>query len=103
MVPPPAPRRLFLAWAVLAGLTVASMTAALPGDGGSSPSAGPLAWPVAAFVLAVTWVKARKILAVYLNLSTAPAGWRGFLGGLVMLILGLVLGGHLLVALLPGT
>lgn len=97
MIQPPAPRRLVIAWVLLAGLTVASMAAALPG----ADSGRALAWPVVAFVLAVTWVKARQILAVYLNLSAAPAGWRGFLGGLVMVILALILGGHLLVGLAP--
>jgi hypothetical protein len=89
-------RRLWRAWAVLAGLTVASMVAGL--IGGKTTTAA-LDWPLVAFVLAVTWTKARQILMVYLNLAAAPAAWRGGLGALVLLILALVLAGHLALAL----
>jgi len=91
----PSRRGLVLAWGLLAGLTVASMVAGLFGVEDTAA----LGWPMVAFILAVTWVKANRILAVYLNLRVAPAGWRGFLGGLVLVILGLILGGHLLVGM----
>lgn len=88
-------RRLVIAWSLLAGLTLASMVAGLVGVEDTAA----LGWTMVAFILAVTWVKARQILAIYLNLRAAPAGWRGFFGGLVLVILGLILGGHLLVGL----
>lgn len=95
MMNSPTTRRLVAAWSLLAGLTVASMVAGLVGVEDTAA----LGWTMVAFILAVTWIKAHQILAVYLNLRAAPAGWRGFLGGLVLAILGLIMGGHLLVSL----
>lgn len=92
----PSPRTLLLTWGLLAGLTVVSLFTAIGEDGARSTAA--LGWVSVALILAVTWVKARQILAVYLNLRASTAGWRGFFAALVLVILAVILGGHLLLA-----
>lgn len=86
---------LALTWALLAGLTLGSMATAL--TDGDAASTAALAGTQVALILALTAVKARQILAVYLNLRTSTAGWRMLFGAFVLAILGVVLGGHLLV------
>jgi len=78
----PSRRALLAAWAILMALTVGTM---LAGHVTSSRSLG-LAWTTA--LLAISWAKARTILAVYLNLRAAPRGWQsGFNGALIFLLL----------------
>ena len=76
-------RRLLRTWAILATLTAVSVAAALwRSDAGGS---GPVAVTVA---LAVAFFKARQVLDHFLDLKAAPAGWRYFFSGLLLLILG---------------
>ncbi|MGC2856544.1 cytochrome C oxidase subunit IV family protein [Novispirillum sp. DQ9] len=87
----PSPRRLVLAWAVLCTLTVVSMAAGTLGAGLTG----------AALILAMTLVKARQILDIYLNLKAASVGWRALFTALVVAILGIVLAALALAGLLP--
>ncbi|WP_404385495.1 cytochrome C oxidase subunit IV family protein [Caenispirillum salinarum] len=91
----PSRRALALTWALLAGLTVGSMATALAD--GDAVSTAALAGTQVALILALTAVKARQILHVYLNLRTSTGGWRVLFTAFVLAILGVVLGGHLLV------
>jgi len=50
-------------------------------------------------ILAVTWLKARQILHIYLNLRTSTAGWRALFGTFVLVILVIVFGAHLILSL----
>lgn len=91
----PARPALALTWALLAGLTVGSMATAL--SDGDAASTAALAGTQVALILALTALKARQILSVYLNLRTSSAGWRALFASFVLAILGIVLGGHVLV------
>jgi heme/copper-type cytochrome/quinol oxidase subunit 4 len=86
---------LALTWALLAGLTLGSMATALA-DGNAASTAA-LAGSQVALILALTAVKARQILHVYLNLRASTGGWRVLFAAFVLAILGVVLGGHVLV------
>lgn len=87
----PTRRHLLLTWAVLMGLTVASLVAGRAGgDGGS------LGWTAVAAVLAVTFFKARQILMVYLNLRASTAMWRTTLAALVLVTCLVIMAGYLL-------
>lgn len=91
----PARPTLALTWALLAGLTIGSLATAL--TDGDATSTAALAGTQVAVILALTALKARQILAIYLNLRASTAGWRVLFGAFVLAILGVVLGGHLLV------
>lgn len=91
----PARRALALTWALLAGLTVGSMATAL--SDGDATSTAALAGTQVALILALTALKARQIMHVYLNLRASTGGWRVLFTAFVLAILGVVLGGHLLV------
>lgn len=78
----PSPRRLLVAWALLVGLTLFSMTVGEIGAGVIG----------AALIAGMTLAKARLVINVYLNLRTASAAWRGLFTALVLLILALTLG-----------
>lgn len=81
-------RRLFLAWAGLIGLSIASTLLSLP------VIAPGLQWALGIGVLTLAWLKARIILAQYLGLAAAPFWRRGFeisLAGFCVLLLALYL------------
>ncbi len=78
----PTGREILRAWLLLMALTLGTM---LAGKTTSTASLG-IAWT--AVLLAITWMKARTILAWYLNLRAAPHHWRaGFSAVLVVLLL----------------
>lgn len=87
----PSARRLVLAWVLLTALTVASMVAGSMGAGMTG----------ATVILAVTLIKARQILDIYLNLRAATTGWRVAFTALILLILGIVLAALALAQVLP--
>jgi len=81
-------RSLYIAWALLIGLSLGSTALSASGVW--------VQWPVWAgvAVMALAWQKARIILAQYLRLQEAPRWRRGFdvgLTGLCLLMLGLYL------------
>lgn len=80
----PSPWRLVVAWALLMGLTIATMLA------GQVTTPRALGLGSFAALLLVSWGKAGVILTTYLNLRTAPV-WRDGLMVLVGLILAIVL------------
>ncbi len=80
----PSPWRLVVAWALLMGLTIATMRA------GQVTDASTLGLGSFAALLLVGWGKVGVILTTYLNLRTAPV-WRDGLMVLVGLILAIVL------------
>lgn len=92
---PPPPRRLFIAWLLLAGLTVTSLLAGL--DGLSPTSTASLTPAAVASVLLATALKAREILRVYLNLRASTPGWRGTLTAFVVVIIAAVAGGQAII------
>lgn len=82
------PRILFIAWAVLIALSLASTILSVSGIWAH--------WPVitSIAILGLAWQKARIILAQYLGLAAAPSWRRGFelaLALLCLLMLGLYL------------
>ncbi len=76
-------RRLNRAWAVLAGLTVLSVGAALLGPDGQRASLGSVA-----VALVASFVKGRQVLDHFLDLRRAGSGWRGLFNALLLVILG---------------
>lgn len=89
--PVPAQGRLVLAWAVLCLLTIATMMAGTLGGGLGG----------AALILAMSLVKARQILDVYLNLTAAGTGWRVLFTALVLVILTIALAALALAPVVP--
>ncbi|WP_290653579.1 cytochrome C oxidase subunit IV family protein [Aquisalimonas sp.] len=93
----PGRRKLVITWAVLVGLTLASMTGGLFAATGAGDT---LAWWAVAVILAATYYKARQIVMVYLNLNASSSGWRSMLRAFLIITLALILGGYLLPQLL---
>lgn len=88
----PTPRRLLRTWAILMGLTLASMIFARL-DMDTQWQALPL-WS-ALVVLASTGFKAYQVLMTYLNLRVSTSAWKGAFLGLALLTLALILSGYL--------
>ena len=80
----PSVRRLVAAWAMLMGLTLATMLA------GQVTGTSALGLGGTGVLLLVAWGKAGVILTTYLNLRTAPV-WRDGLMVLIGVILAVVL------------
>lgn len=78
-------RRLLLAWGLLVGLTLISLTAVLVFGHGET---GLLA---AAVALMASYFKARAVLDHFLDLRRAGKGWRGFFSGMLLVLLGCLL------------
>ena len=80
----PKPRILFLTWAALMALTIATMFA------GRVTLDVTLGTAFMTAVAAITWIKSILILRFYLNLAAATRGWNSafsaFLAVLLMLI-----------------
>ena len=89
----PGTRKLVITWAVLVGLTLASMIGGVAaGKGDGAPLAG---WALVVIVVA-TYYKARQIVMVYLNLNAFSPTWQGVLRAFLVIALALILGGELL-------
>lgn len=75
-------RRLLRAWALLVGLTMVSLIAAL---GFGQVEGGRVA---AAVALVAAYVKGRAVLDHFMDLRRAGPGWRNLFSGLLLVILG---------------
>ncbi len=82
----PRTRALSRGWALLMALTIGTMIA------GRVSGAEALGLPWVATLLAITCVKARVILHVYLGLGTAPRHWRGGFSAILAILLLTILG-----------
>jgi hypothetical protein len=96
--PQPPLRRLFLSWGLLIALTGTSLAAALVGE--DSRNGVPLAWFPLLILVASTFLKAKEILSVFLNLRASTGTWRGLFLVFVGVILAGVLVSHGILALL---